>query len=332
MRKLADISAPVKKDLRKISLLADKFQTLSNQKAGKAVAAAVNTGGKQLRPLLALLTAGASGHKIDRRFYMLSAALEMLHNSSLIHDDVVDNSRTRRGAKALNGILDNKTAVLAGDFIFTTSLRLFNEWASPSLFDFILRAVSKMTVAEIDQLYTMNDLEMREKDCVDIIIAKTGLLFEAAALLSADPDKDKASYKRFGILGRSIGTLYQLSDDWLDYTGGPEILGKDSLNDLSEGKVTLPLIYMRRSLSASGRRVLDSMIGKKTIKLSDRALIKLLLTKSGAESGIKSIMKKHKSRALSVINTFPDSPSKRSLACLCAYIEERTFPAETPYK
>ena len=153
MNKLSEISAPVLKDLGNVSLLVCKYQTLSNPRAGEAIEASVNSGGKRLRPLLALLAARACGFRIDERFYMLVSALEMLHNSSLIHDDVVDNSLKRRGVKALNGILDNKTAVLAGDYIFTKSLGLFLEWAPSYIFDFILKAASKMAAAEIEQLY-----------------------------------------------------------------------------------------------------------------------------------------------------------------------------------
>ena len=173
---------------------------------------------------------------------------------------------------------------------------------------------------------------MDEKDCLEIIVSKTALLFEAAAILGADRKKNPGLHKKLGGLGRSIGTAYQIADDWLDYAGAAGTLGKDTLNDLSEGKVTLPLLCIRRNLGKNERLALDSLIGKGKIDPSAGALVKRLLDKSPAGTEMFRLLKSYERKSLNIIGGFPESSCKTSLQNLSLYITERAFFSGPPVK
>lgn len=198
--------------------------------------------GKLMRPILVLLVAKCYG-KIQDSTYHLASAVELLHQGSLIHDDVVDESDKRRGKKSANAVYDNKMAVLLGDFIVSMALIQITATANIKSVDALSTLIGTLSEGEITQLNALDNTTLSEDLYFDIISKKTAILFSSctslSALLSGASEQDIEAFRQFGHVA---GLCFQIMDDILDYHDSSET-GKPSGNDLKEGKFTLPAIY-----------------------------------------------------------------------------------------
>lgn len=203
----------------------------------------VESGGKRLRPLIVLLVSRACGYRGDEHI-RLATLVEFLHTATLLHDDVVDHSARRRGRATANALWGNAPSVLVGDFLYSRAFQLMVELDSMDLMAIISDATNVIAEGEVLQLENIGNANLTEEDYTEIIRCKSALLFQAAAhtgavLASHDPDLIK-SLRNYGLY---FGLAFQLVDDWLDYAGNSEVMGKNVGDDLAEGKATLPLIY-----------------------------------------------------------------------------------------
>ena len=204
----------------------------------------VESGGKRLRPLMVLLSAGALRYEGDKHV-PLAAIIEFLHTATLLHDDVVDHSGMRRGRLTANEKWGNAPSVLVGDFLYSRAFQLMVEVGSMDIMAVLSGATNTIAEGEVMQLANVGNVHLTEAQYREVIRCKTALLFEAAthtgALLVAETNRaDVAAMRRFGL---HFGLTYQLVDDWLDYAGDADAMGKNVGDDLAEGKLTLPLIY-----------------------------------------------------------------------------------------
>lgn len=204
--------------------------------------------GKMLRPLLVLLTGKYFGFPTTR-LYNLASSLELLHTSSLIHDDIVDNSMLRRGEPSVNAVYDNKIAVLLGDYVVAMSLSEMYATGVVRNFGFFSELSRTLSSGEITQLFIRSAEDLSEESYLDIITRKTACLFSCCARLASITcgASDELS-DQFASFGKYAGICFQIKDDIFDYFDSPET-GKPSGNDLSEGKITLPAIYAIRNSS-----------------------------------------------------------------------------------
>jgi len=202
----------------------------------------INNGGKRLRPLMVLLSARACGYQ-GQDHLIMAAVIEFIHTSTLLHDDVVDESDTRRGKKTANEVWGNAASVLVGDFLYSRSFEMMVEPGLMRIMQVISQATNVIAEGEVLQLLNCRDANTDEQRYMEVIHRKTAKLFEAAAqlgpVLTLQPELEHplADY------GRHLGAAFQLIDDVLDYTADAEELGKGIGDDLAEGKPTLPLIY-----------------------------------------------------------------------------------------
>ena len=198
--------------------------------------------GKLMRPILVLLVAKCYGKANDDIFH-LASAVELLHQGSLIHDDVVDESDKRRGKKSANAVYDNKMAVLLGDYIVSMALQQITATSNVRSVDTLSALIGTLSEGEITQLNALDNITLSEDLYFDIISKKTAILFSSctslSALLSGASDAEIESFRQFGHVA---GLCFQIMDDILDYHDSLET-GKPSGNDLKEGKFTLPAIY-----------------------------------------------------------------------------------------
>ncbi|MDR2104150.1 MAG: polyprenyl synthetase family protein [Deferribacteraceae bacterium] len=205
------------------------------------------SGGKRVRSLLLLLTAALSGYT-GKRTKALGAIIEQVHTASLMHDDVVDGSTSRRGAPSTNAVYGNQAAVLTGDCLYTSAfLTLLKKYPTP-IVTLIVNAVNQMSAAEVLQLKRASDLNITMQEYLSIVFGKTAALFSAACAcgsLIAKPT-DKRNEKLLYSLGMHIGCAFQLQDDLMDYYADIELLGKKAGTDLAEKKPTLPIILLCR--------------------------------------------------------------------------------------
>jgi len=198
--------------------------------------------GKLMRPILVLLVAKCYG-MVKESTYHLASAVELLHQGSLIHDDVVDESDKRRGKKSANAVYDNKMAVLLGDFIVSMALIQITATANIKSVDALSTLIGTLSEGEITQLNALDNTTLSEDLYFDIISKKTAILFSSctslSALLNGASDAEIEGFRQFGHVA---GLCFQIMDDILDYHDSSET-GKPSGNDLKEGKFTLPAIY-----------------------------------------------------------------------------------------
>ncbi|RUO29626.1 octaprenyl diphosphate synthase [Aliidiomarina sedimenti] len=203
----------------------------------------VSAGGKRLRPLLAVLSARAFNYQGDHH-HTLAAVVEFIHTSTLLHDDVVDESDMRRGRETANAKFGNEASVLVGDFLYSRAFQLMVSMQSMRVMDILADATNVIAEGEVMQLMNCNDPDTTEARYFAVIYSKTARLFEAATQLGAVLSEQPAEVEEaMAAYGRHLGTAFQLVDDILDYTADAEAMGKEVGDDLAEGKPTLPLLY-----------------------------------------------------------------------------------------
>lgn len=232
----------------KISLMEETFYCYSSAESEQMqeTIGHIMTRGKRLRPLLMLLCGSLEPSK-DDDLIKASAATELIHTASLIHDDIIDSSSTRRGKPTINFKWGNKSAVLAGDFLFARAFELLSLCNRTDLNEYFTWAIGMMCQGEIDQNKIIFNTDLNEEQYLDNIYRKTAVLIEtccgAGARLSLLGEANVEKIKNYG---RYFGLAFQIIDDLLDVTAEPALTGKPATKDLKEGVITLPLIYVLR--------------------------------------------------------------------------------------
>lgn len=234
--------------------------------------------GGLLRPKIVLLTAGMCGG-ITEETYRAACMGELLHQASLIHDDVVDNASERRNRASVNAIWDNKIAVLLGDNLLSRVLQLLSASALPELLKEVTRTVRCLTEGEISQLAQRGNLEMETADYDRIVYLKTASLIETSfrwGAMSASASAERV--EAFGAFGRAFGTAFQWRDDLKDFCGAD---GKGRYNDLREGEVTLPVLECMQGLCLAERADFRRLYGKAGKNEADLAALAATIVRSG---------------------------------------------------
>lgn len=285
----------------------------------------VYSGGKRIRPMIALLCARAAGYEGDKHI-TAAALIEFIHTATLLHDDVVDHSDMRRGKETANEIWGNEAAVLVGDFIYTRSFQMMASLRSMPIMDILSEATNIIAEGEVMQLLNIGDPDTTEENYMNVIYSKTAKLFEAsggvAGVIAREaglPDYVDALSK----YGMYLGTAFQLIDDILDYTTTSDVMGKNTGDDLAEGKPTLPLIYaMRAGTEADAALIHDALVNADISKL-DAILEIISRTKSIYYT--HNVAKEQAKLAIEALKTLPDSEHKKALEILANYAVDRTF-------
>ncbi|TMO77212.1 octaprenyl diphosphate synthase [Pseudoalteromonas sp. S3785] len=220
----------------------------------------VNSGGKRVRPMLALLAARALGYQ-GKDHITLATIVEFIHTATLLHDDVVDESNLRRGTPTANAEFGNAASVLVGDFIYTRSFQLMVGLGKMQIMQVLADATNVIAEGEVLQLMNCNDPNTTEASYMQVIYSKTAKLFEAATGLAAIiTEQDNSVLDALNLYGMHLGTAFQLVDDVLDYNADANQLGKNIGDDLAEGKPTLPLIYAMQHGSDEQRALIRDAI------------------------------------------------------------------------
>lgn len=284
----------------------------------------LTTKGKQIRPILVLLSARTLG-AVNDHVISGAVAVELLHNASLIHDDVVDDTLVRRGNPTINGVWDNHLAVLVGDFFLSTALR-----QGVSTGDIrILRSLSDLgrllSIGELDEMYTARTNDLSEDAYFQIIFRKTASLFMSCVEIGAYAVGIDAGDPRLEALreyARLLGLCFQIRDDIFDYFSDEKI-GKPTGNDLREGKITLPLLHVLRDPSLPDHDAMTALARKEHLTTDE---INTLITYAVDHGGIDyaySVMADMRRRAISLLEPLPDTPEKRTFISLISYIIDR---------
>ena len=281
----------------------------------------VKTKGKQLRPMLVLLSAKLCG-EITPVTYRAASLVELLHTASLVHDDVVDEASERRGFFSISALWKNKASVLVGDYLLAKGLLLSLENKDFKVLEILSEAVKRMSEGELLQLEKSRLFNITEEDYFSIIRNKTASLVAsacAAGAYSASLDEDMTEKLR--LYGENTGIAFQIKDDLFDY--GSADVGKPTGNDIREKKLTLPLIYTLRKVSAETRRKLIYIIKNKNKDKSSVQLVIDEVKKAGGIQYAEEMMASYKKAALDVLESFPASETRDALSALVTFTTER---------
>ena len=242
MELIQEICAPIRTEFDEFRSHYSSLFSCSNPAVDVLLKFLSRRNGKMMRPILVLLVAKCYG-EIPQSAYHLASAVELLHQGSLIHDDVVDESEQRRGKRSVNSAFDNRLAVLLGDYVVSMALQQITETADIRCVDQLSKLIGTLSEGEINQLNALDQEKLSEDVYFDIISKKTAILFssctELSAVLSGGSAADAEAFRQFGHVA---GLCFQIMDDILDYHSSDET-GKPSGNDMKEGKFTLPAIY-----------------------------------------------------------------------------------------
>jgi octaprenyl-diphosphate synthase len=318
----SQLFGPVASDFNAINELIESSLHSRVPLVAEIAAYLVQAGGKRLRPLLVLLAARSCGdsgpHPIK-----LAVAIEFLHTAMLLHDDVVDESTLRRGRRTANAEWGNAASVLVGDFLHSRAFELMVELGNIDVMALISKATNGIAEGEVQQLTLLKNTSTSEADYLEVIYRKTALLFEVSAesgaVLGGANATEAAAYREYG---RHLGLAFQLMDDWLDYEGSAQDLGKNTGDDLAEGKVTLPIILALQAAGASDRRILEQAITQPgSIAFED---VRCIAERCGGIETTKHRAAAEASLAESALQDLPDSACKSQMIRLSQFAVERS--------
>src|SRR3989338_1359194 len=244
MNKIVEITKYLQDDLKKIDKIILDFSIGKAPLIKEISHHLIISGGKRIRPILLILAAKLCDRKSDK-FYNLAAAIELIHSATLLHDDVVDDSKTRRGNKTANAIWNNKVSILVGDYLFSVAFQLMVKSDNIKILDLLAKTSSIMADGEVLQLENSNNIAISQEKYFDIIFRKTAILFASATKTGALVSGAKtAEIKALQDFGKNLGMVFQIVDDILDYVANTAEFGKEIGSDFFEGKITLPIILV----------------------------------------------------------------------------------------
>lgn len=280
-------------------------------------------GGKRLRPMLHVLAAGAAGYQ-GKEHAKLAAIIEFIHTSTLLHDDVVDESDMRRGRKTANALWGNAASVLVGDFLYSRSFQLMVELDDMRIMRILADTTNTIAEGEVLQLLNIGNADVDEAAYLAVIERKTAVLFAAATelggVLGGLDDTQTAALRRYGM---ELGYAFQIADDLLDYVSDADTLGKNIGDDLAEGKPTLPLIYAMQTADAEQLKSLRHAIEHGGLDSLDRIIA--AIRDSGALDRVHAKAVTHADAAREALAVLPPSAHRDALATLADYSVERRF-------
>jgi octaprenyl-diphosphate synthase len=281
--------------------------------------------GKQIRPAMVLLSAELCGG-ISKRSYIGASMVELLHTATLIHDDVVDESKERRGMASVNAIWNNKIAVLIGDYLLAKGLLAAIDNGEFGFLKATSHAVRRMSEGELLQIQKSKDFNIDEKTYFRIISDKTASLMSACCEIGAISATDNPDYhSAMKMYGELVGTAFQIQDDIFDYESHSSTIGKPVGNDIKEKKITLPLIYSLSKVSRKSSKEILSLMKKKKINKDDIRKIYLFVKDNGGLEYARNKAKEFSCKAIGNFNLFDDSPAKKSLTILSEFVIDRNL-------
>ena len=322
IRSFADVQALAAADMEAVNTLIRQRLASNVVLINQISAHIIGSGGKRLRPMLHLLAARACAYRGNGHI-LLAALIEFIHTSTLLHDDVVDESDLRRGRKTANAVWGNAASVLVGDFLYSRSFQMMVELDDMRIMRILADTTNRIAEGEVLQLLNIGNADTTEQAYLDVIERKTAVLFSAAtrlgAVLAGLPSEQEEALAQYGL---HLGYAFQIADDVLDYVSDADTLGKNIGDDLAEGKPTLPVIHaiahsspgqaasLRRAIESGGLDSLDNIIAA--------------IRDSGAIDHARSRAEHYAQAARSTLSALPASPARDALSLLADYSVNRS--------
>lgn len=312
------IRKPIESDMVTFSQLFDKAMSHEEGLLAQALDHIKQRAGKRMRPMLILLMAKNFGQITDVTQHA-AVGLELLHTASLVHDDVVDESKERRGQASVNALYNNKVSVLVGDFILSTALLNVSYTHSEKIVRYLAKLGRTLSDGEILQLSNIQNQEISETVYYDIIKRKTAALFEACATIgSSSAGATDAQVEAAGRFGQNLGIIFQIRDDIFDYYDSSEI-GKPTGNDMAEGKLTLPIIYALKEKNLESMNTLAKKVKNGTVNADEIAVLVEFAKENGGIEYARQRMNEFHAQAQKFIDVYVKAPEIRE--SLQAYLD-----------
>ncbi len=285
----------------------------------------IESGGKRLRPMLTLASTALFGPGDGNQIFY-AAAVEFLHNATLLHDDVVDESDMRRGKPAARKIWGNQASVLVGDFLLGQAFLMMVETGDIKALHVLSEAATVIAEGEVFQLAKSHDLETSREDYAEVIRAKTATLFQAATTVGAMAGgAEPAAQTALGAYGSELGWAFQLIDDVLDYGGASGELGKNTGDDLREGKMTLPVILALESATSAERETITSALGNPEADADAVAKVMAIMENYDTLAATLAEAHDHAEKAKQALLAVPASKMRTILADTADFCVSRAY-------
>jgi len=286
----------------------------------------LNSGGKRIRPLLTLAAAKLCGYKNGDRDINLAACVELIHSATLLHDDVIDNSDLRRGAKTSNSIWGNQSSILVGDYLFSRCFEMMVDDGSLEILKLLSSTSSIIAQGEVLQLEHKREIDLLEENYFNIINMKTAALFSAATRVGACiTNRSKKEKDALDSYGKNLGLAFQIADDALDYHSTQKIFGKEIGKDFFEGKATMPLVIIFQKANNEEKIFLKEIFKKEKRSEEDFSETLTLINKYSA---VKESLKRAEyfvNISNGALGVFEDSKEKKILQKITKFSLNRSF-------
>jgi len=285
----------------------------------------LDSGGKRVRPGLTIISGKMVGAP-QEKLIPVATVMEYMHTATLLHDDIVDGAKLRRGKPSANAVFGNDVAVLVGDFMFAKAIYVLAVYGGAEVLKVAAQTVQDMSEGELIQLENVGNASVSEKYYFDVIYRKTASLLatccECAALLGNAGEKERKSLRTFGKL---LGYAFQLVDDALDYLYDSKDIGKPAGNDIREGKATYPLISVWKRLTGEEREFIEKVFAKVNPKQEEIDRVRNIVIERGGCEETLNLARNYVERAKEALSVFPDSPYRRALFDVADFVVKRTF-------
>jgi octaprenyl-diphosphate synthase len=323
---LKDVLSLVAPDLVRLESLLDEHCRSNVVLLGEMARYVKDGGGKRVRPALLLLAAGLVGGGVSDRALQLAAAVEFIHSATLVHDDIIDNAPLRRGRRTASRRWGNDVTVLLGDFLYTQSMALALTTENLPILRLLSDVTLRMIEGEVQEIERCGDAEVSEADHLDLIKRKTADLFSACARIGAlvggaDEERERA----LASYGLNLGICFQMVDDLLDFTGNEALLGKPVANDLREGKVTLPAIFLLQRGGPAVRERVNTVLTDRGFGQVTRDEIVRLAREAGALDEAQRLAATYAAAAKAALAPFEPSPHRAALASIPDFVLDRQY-------
>ncbi len=321
---LRNLYRNILQDLEEVEEKLKLFSRSSNKLISEVSTYLFQESGKRIRPALVALCSKLLGYA-GKEHILMSALVETIHTASLTHDDIIDNSPMRRGKESVHARWGPNITVLLGDYLYIKALGLSMRSEHQKISQILTDISARMIEGELNEYYNSGNLDMVENDYLNIIENKTASLFSASCqiggILANASEKEELYLVNYGT---NLGMTFQIVDDLLDFTGDEKILGKPTLSDLSEGRITLPLIYtLNNDGRANRKRIVEILRQKNLGKDSMDAILKIVKSNGALDYTYKKA-EEFSIKSREVISQFPESVHRESLNLLSEYVLARS--------
>lgn len=280
----------------------------------------LSSGGKRFRPLLCILSSRLAGYR-GERMIPLAAIMEFIHTATLLHDDVVDKADMRRGRESANAVWGNEASVLVGDFLFSKSFSLLTAYGDMRILNAVSTATTQMAEGEVLQLLKTCDVDLTEKEYLEVVISKTAVLLavacEVGGLLGGLPEDKVQALRAYGM---DLGIAFQLTDDCLDYVAEEAEFGKVVGTDLGEGKITLPLIHTMAVCTPEERERIAEVVNAEVVEGEDLQYVMGLIERYDGIEAARQRALERVANAKARLAEFPACPEREALEGLADYV------------